>query len=118
MTRLRTSFGEVCQVLILEVVFQSLLAKMLNRQQSKIFGSGEVRGGEGGDAGDGGDGGDGGDVGDPVGGFALAWLGSQVKTGQLDTVGHRLVPLKGNFPKGFFQCNSYSLVSDVTESVV
>ena len=105
----------MCQVLILEVVFQSLLAKMLNRQQSKIFGSGEVRGGEGGDAGDGGDGGD---VGDPVGGFALAWLGSQVKTGQLDTVGHRLVPLKGNFPKGFFQCNSYSLVSDVTESVV
>ena len=96
---------------MLEVVFQSLLAKMLNRQQSKIFGSGEVRGGEGGDAGDGGDGGD-------VGGFALAWLGSQVKTGQLDTVGHRLVPLKGNFPKGFFQCNSYSLVSDVTESVV
>ena len=109
MTRLRTSFGEVCQVLILEVVFQSLLAKMLNRQQSKIFGSGEVRGG---------DGGDGGDVGDPVGGFALAWLGSQVKTGQLNTVGHRLVPLKGNFPKGFFQCNSYSLVSDVTESEV
>ena len=88
---------------MLEVVFQSLLAKMLNRQQSKIFGSGGVRGGDGGD---------------PVGGFALAWLGSQVKTGQLDTVGHRLVPLKGNFPKGFFQCNSYSLVSDVTESVV